>query len=107
MAKKNDSYHSVSLHAEEDSRGRLRVTLPHEIVQNRALMLWLHHRVLDLLNDNHLLEVVAKDVEQHFELLSVDIISDYIADLLEVGKEAVGASEGQDDGRDEGDEGPK
>ena len=106
MAKKHDSYHSVALHAEVDSHGRLRVTLPHEITQNRALMLWLHHRVVDLLNDNHLLGIVAEDVEQHFELLTADITSDFIGDLLKVGKEAVGASEAQDDERDEREEGP-
>ena len=89
MAKKRERIQPVALHAELDAQGCLQVTLPEKVCQNLALMLWLHHRVVDLLADNGLLDFLTHDVEERLALLATDITSDYVAALLAEGEEAV------------------
>lgn len=60
-------------------------------------MFWLHHRVVDLLADRGLLDFLAHDVEERLALLSPDITSDYVADLLREGEDAVTQEEQEDD----------
>ena len=108
MANKLDAVHPVALHAEEDAKGRVRVTLSEPIVRKQRLMRWLHHRVIDLLADNQLLDCFADDLERRIALLSADITSDFVAALLEEGEEAVKhladepeESDQQEDGADD------
>ncbi|UCC30829.1 MAG: hypothetical protein JSU86_00850 [Phycisphaerales bacterium] len=89
MAKKPDRIQPVALHAEEDPQGRIQVMLPERMRKNQTLMLWLHHRVVDLLADKGLLDFLAHDVEERLALLSTDITSDYVADLLHEAEDAV------------------
>jgi hypothetical protein len=82
VPKKREPIQVVALYAEEDAQGRIDVTLSETTVQNRALMLRLHHRVVDLLAEKGLLPYFADDVEARLAALGTDIISDYVADLL-------------------------
>jgi hypothetical protein len=82
VAKKRDPIQVVALYAEENAQGRIDVTLSETTVQNKALMVRLHHRVVDLLAEKGLLPYFADDVEARLAALGTDIISDYIADLL-------------------------
>ena len=82
MAKKREPIQVVALHAEEDAQGRIEVILSATIRQDRALMVRLHHRVVDLLAEKGLLDDFADDVEERLAALGTDIISDFVADLL-------------------------
>ena len=82
MANRREPIQVVALHAEEDAQGRIDVTLSATIRQNRALMVRLHHRVVDLLAEKGLLDYFADDVEERLAALGTDIISDFVADLL-------------------------
>ncbi len=82
MANKRKPLQVVALHAEEDAQGRIEVILSATIRQDRALMVRLHHRVIDLLAENGLLDDFADDVQERLTALGADIISNYVADLL-------------------------
>jgi hypothetical protein len=82
MAKKRKPIQVVALYAEEDAQGRIDVILSETTRQNKALMLRLHHRVVDLLAEKCLLDCFAHDLEERLAALGTDIISDYVADLL-------------------------
>ena len=90
MAKKrNTRPHFVAVHTAEDSQGRLQVMLPKRVRQNKRLMCWLHHRVVDLLADSGALSYLDDDLNERLSLLSVDITSDYIQNLVVAGRAAV------------------
>jgi hypothetical protein len=82
VAKKREPLQVVALHAEEDTQGRIDVILSATVRQDRALMVRLHHRVVDLLAEKCLLDDFADDVEERLAALGTDIISDFVADLL-------------------------
>ena len=82
MAKKREPIQVVALYAEEDAQGRIDVTLSETMRQNKALMVRLHHRVVDLLAEKCLLPYFVHDLEERLAALGTDIISDYVADLL-------------------------
>ncbi len=110
MGNKLDAVHPVALHAEEDAKGRVRITLSALVVRKQRLMRWLHHRVIDLLADHQLLDCFDDDLERRIALLSADITSDFVAALLEEGEEAVkglpdeAEQTGQEDGEDDASE---
>ena len=85
MANRREPIQVVALHAEEDAKGRIEVILSATIRQNRALMVRLHHRVVDLLAEKGLLDYFADDVEERLAALGTDIISDFVADLTSEG----------------------
>ena len=89
MAKKREPIQVVALHAEEDAQGRIEVILSATVRQDRALMVRLHHRVVDLLAEKGLLHDFADDVEERLAALGTDIISDFVADLLSEGQAVV------------------
>ena len=107
MAKKRDPIHPVALHAEQDFQGRIQVILPVEVRENLTLMLWLHHRVVDLLAETGLLHFLAHDVEERLALLSADITSDYVGDLLHEGEDAVKQPEDETEPIVQGEEVPR
>ena len=82
MAKKPTFVPDMALHAAEDNRGRIHVVLPDKVRRNYALMRRLHHRVVDLLAEKGMLDHFADDVEERLSSLSVKIVSDFVAKLL-------------------------
>jgi hypothetical protein len=66
----------------EDEHGRIDVALPQKVRRDQALMRRLHHRVVDLLFEKGRHHQFAADVEEYLSALSVDIVSDYVVDLL-------------------------
>ena len=86
MANKRELLQVVALHAEEDAQGRIDVILSATVRQDRALMVRLHHRVVDLLAEKCLLDDFADDVEERLAALGTDIISDFVANLLSEGQ---------------------
>ncbi len=86
MANKREPIQVVALHAEEDAKGRIDVILSATIRQDRALMIRLHHRVVDLLAEKGMIDYFADDVEERLAALGTDIISDFVADLLSEGR---------------------
>ena len=89
MTRRPEPFQVVAEYAEEDEQGRINVTLSAMVRHNRALMLRLHHRVVDLLDKNGILSYFADDVEERLAALGPDIISDFIADLLKEGQQPV------------------
>ena len=89
MGSKLDAIHPVCLHAVEDEKGRIEVQLNEGLIHRRHLVLWLHHRVIDLLHENGMLDYLDEDLDDRLSLLCADITSDYIGALFEEGEEAV------------------
>ncbi len=89
MGREFDAVHPVALHAVEDSRGRTRVKLNEILFDKRHLVPWLHHRVIDLLEEQKLLEHLDEDLEDRLSKLCPEIMSDYVAALFEEGEDAV------------------
>lgn len=90
MAKKRKTRpHFVALHTAEDSQGRLQVMLPQRVRQDKRLMRWLHHRLVDLLAEDGALSCLDDDVNEQLSLLTVFITSNYIENLLAEGRVAV------------------
>ena len=90
MAKeKRAPFRMVAIHAEENKHGRIDIILPEDVMQDRPLMLRLHHRVVDLLDENGILGYFADDVEKRLAALGPGIISDFIADLLKESQQPV------------------
>jgi hypothetical protein len=82
VARRPEPFEVVAPHAEEDEQGRINVMLPEAVREDRALMRWLHHRVVDLLAEKGLLGDFADDVEVRLSALGTDIVSDYVGELL-------------------------
>ena len=89
MGSKLGAIHPVCLHAVEDEKGRIEVQLNEGLIHRRHLVLWLHHRVIDLLDQYHMLDCFDEDLDDRLSLLCADITSDYIGALFEEGEEAV------------------
>jgi hypothetical protein len=82
VARRSKPVQVMSEYADADDQGRINVTLSAIVRHNRALMVRLHHNVVDLLDKNGLLDCFTADVEKRLATLGPDIISDFIADLL-------------------------
>ena len=89
MARYLDDIHPIALHAEEDSKGRTQVKLDDALLERRHLVVWLHHWVIDLLDEYKVLDFLDKDLDDRLSLLCPGITSDYVERLLEEGEEAV------------------
>ena len=105
MAKKrNTRPHLLALHTEEDSQGRLKVMLSETLRKDRELMRWLHHRVVDLLDDINALYYLDDELDERLSLLTVDVTSDYIENLLVEGRAAVEQGQQEEDGQEAGEQ---
>ena len=89
MARRSKPVQVVAKYAEEDEQGRIHVTLSAMVRHNRALMLRLHHRVVDLLAEKGILDCFTADVEKRLVALGPDIISDFVTDLLKEDQQPV------------------
>ncbi len=69
MGSKLDAIHPVCLHAVEDEKGRIEVQLNEGLIHRRHLVLWLHHRVMDLLDQYHMLDYFDEDLDDRLSLL--------------------------------------
>ena len=83
--KKQAPFRMVAIHVMEDDHGCINVVLPEKVRKNQVLMLRLHHRVVDLLHKNGILEFFTADVEERLAKLAPGILSDFITDLLKEG----------------------
>jgi hypothetical protein len=86
VANRRQPFQIVALYAEEDAEGRIDVTLSATIRQDRALMIRLHHRVVDLLAEKGMIDYFADELEERLAALGTDIISDFVADLTSEGE---------------------
>ena len=86
MANRREPFQIVALYAEEDAEGRIDVVLSTTIRQDRALMVRLHHRVVDLLAEKGMIDYFTDELEGRLAALGTDIISDFVADLTSEGK---------------------
>ena len=89
MGSKLDAIHPVHLHAVEDEKGRIQVQLNEGLLHRRHLVPWLHHRVIDLLDEYGMLDYFDEDLDDRLSLLCAGIASDYVGRLFEEGEEAV------------------
>ena len=86
---KRPPYRMVTPYAEANKHGHIDVTLPEDVIRDRALMLRLHHRVVDLLDENGMLGYFVDDVEERLVALAPGIISNFIIDLLKEDQQPV------------------
>lgn len=64
------------------------MTLPECVHSNLCVMRWLHHRVVDLMADHGLVEWLVHDVEMRLRTLTLEVVDDYLTDLVREAKTA-------------------
>ena len=79
--------------ATEVDHGGISVTLPKAICNNREVMRWLYHWVVDAVADRGHVDWMAGAVEVRLESLATDIVVMFVADLVRQAFEATSKPE--------------
>ena len=72
----------------DNAEGGVLVTLPASITNDREVLRWLHHWVVDAMADRGYVRWLVDDVEERLEGLGADIVSTSVADLVRQALEA-------------------
>ena len=82
---------SIAL-ADEEEVGDFKVKLPDSVRGNLRVMRWLHHRVVDVMADQGLVDWLVHDVEARLTSLRFEIVHYYVTDLLREARASVKTS---------------
>ncbi len=78
----------LNLIATEDVNGGISVQLPEAVRENQDVMLWMYHYAFDMMRDLGRVVHNTRPVEELLEILSPEIVAEFVLDLVYEANEA-------------------